>query len=50
LLQEKDEKGKNFGDVAQKLDITEKYSENRQLKGLFGYSQYTWIGWDWKKL
>jgi hypothetical protein len=19
-------------------------------KGLFGYSQYTWIGWDWKKL
>jgi hypothetical protein len=20
------------------------------IKGLFGYSQYTWIGWDWKKL
>jgi hypothetical protein len=19
-------------------------------KALFGYSQYTWIGWDWKKL
>jgi hypothetical protein len=19
------------------------------LKALFGYSQYTWIGWDWKK-
>jgi hypothetical protein len=19
-------------------------------QGLFGYSQYTWIGWDWKKL
>jgi hypothetical protein len=18
-------------------------------KALFGYSQYTWIGWDWKK-
>jgi hypothetical protein len=22
----------------------------RNSKGLFGYSQYTWIGWDWKKL
>jgi hypothetical protein len=20
------------------------------LKGLFGYSQNTWIGWDWKKM
>jgi hypothetical protein len=19
------------------------------FKALFGYSQYTWIGWDWKK-
>jgi hypothetical protein len=22
----------------------------KKNKGLFGYSQYTWIGWDWKKL
>jgi hypothetical protein len=20
------------------------------LKGLFGYFQYIWIGWDWKKM
>jgi hypothetical protein len=22
----------------------------QQRKGLFGYSQNTWIGWDWKKM
>jgi hypothetical protein len=36
------------------FQIGERSSKNNNpivpAKGLFGYSQYTWIGWDWKKL
>jgi hypothetical protein len=31
------------------LNQTKRDVGSLPLKALFGYSQYTWIGWDWKK-
>jgi hypothetical protein len=41
------EKGRDHGGPATGMSHL-CFSDN--AKGLFGYSQYTWIGWDWKKL